>query len=188
MACQRHIGRAGLIGAVTVLIAASAAKPVLAQETLELAVKATYLYKFAPFVDWPDGAFASTVAPFTICVVGNDPFGSLLDRAVAGQRVGARAIVVRRVAVAFPGQPCQIMYLGGSPAQPVSRALKAMRGAPVLTVTDGSSAPGIVDFLLSDGRVQFRIDDEAAAQGGLAISSKLLHIAVEVAPRRAEHQ
>jgi len=158
------------------------AAPAVADPVLEIAVKAAYLYKFAPFVRWPPGTEAR--APFAICVIGKDPFDGVLDRAVAGQRVGARPIVVRRMAAATAAAPCQIAYLGGSRAQPVSEALRLLHGAPVLTVTDGPP-PGIVDFAAIDGRIRFRVDDQAAADSGLAVSSKLLRLAVSVNPRRS---
>ena len=87
--------RAGLM----VLLAALVAGPVArAQESqLELAVKATYLYKFAPFVEWPASAFDSPTAPLVLCVVGDDPFGDLLDRAVSGQHAGKHPIALRRL-------------------------------------------------------------------------------------------
>lgn len=155
-----------------------------AEEALETAVKATYLYKLAPFVEWPATAFEGPGAPLSICVVGEDPFGSVLDRAVAGQRVGARAILVHRLPLIHAREGCEIMYLGGSRAQSVAQALKIVRGEPVLTVTDGSGARGIVDFVLTQGRVRFRIDEQEASDSGLRISSKLLGLAVSVVPRR----
>ncbi len=116
-------------------------------------------------------------------MVGKDPFGSVLDRAVAGQRVAGRPILVRRMAGADPASGCQIMYLGG-PAGQARQALLAVHGAPVLTVTDGSGSAGIVDFVIDGGRVRFRIDDQAAAENNLSISSKLLQLALAVRPRR----
>jgi len=162
-----------------VLALALAALPARAADSLETAVKATYLYKFAPFVTWPSGG-----QTFTICVVGTDPFGPLLDRAVAGQQASGRPIAVRRLALADKSQPCDIAYIGGSAAQSVRDALRALHGAPVLTVTDSGSPAGVIDFTLDQGRVRFRIDDEAAAENGLVISSKLLSLAVSVNPRR----
>src|SRR5438045_9338669 len=64
---------------------------------LEMAVKATYLYKFAPFVEWPPRAFASPSSPLQLCVLGQDPFGSSLERAVSGQSIDGRAVSVRRL-------------------------------------------------------------------------------------------
>ena len=50
---------------------------------------------------------------------------------------------------AIAGAPCQIAYLGGSAAQPVTAALKVIHGAPVLTVTDSAATPGIIDLELT---------------------------------------
>jgi YfiR/HmsC-like len=165
-------------------LAAVAAGVTMADASLETTVKALDLFKFAPFVDWPPSALGPPHSPFAICVVGKDPFGNVLDRAVAGQQVGDHPIVVRRMAVAAPDPPCQIMFLAGSAAQPVRDALRLEQSAPVLTVTDGSHSPGVIDFVLDEGRVKFRIDDESAAEHGLTIRSQLLNLATSVTPRR----
>jgi hypothetical protein len=57
------------------------------------------------------------------------------------------------------------------------------RGAGTLVVTDGTATPGIIHFVVRDNRVRFTVDDEGAAQSGLAISSKLLNVALSVKPR-----
>ena len=154
-----------------------------ADEPLELAVKATYLYKLAPFVTWPASAWADPAAPLVICVQGKDPFGPVLDRAVAGQRIGGRPVIVRRLPHVDPTSGCQIVYIGGSDTQPEPAALHEIGKAPVLTVTDqerGTGAPGDVHLVLMDGRVRFLIDNGQAQQQGLAISSKLLALALKV--------
>ena len=45
-------------------------------QSLELAIKATFLYKFAPFVEWPDTAFASPSSPLWLCMIGQRSTGS----------------------------------------------------------------------------------------------------------------
>ncbi|MGZ6016314.1 MAG: YfiR family protein [Phenylobacterium sp.] len=154
-----------------------------AETSLELAVKATYLYKLAPFVSWPNASWSTSNAPLLICVQGADPFGPLLDQATAGQWVGSHPVVVKRVARLEPDVGCQIAYVAGGTAQSKSQALQAVEGAPVLTVTDearGPPARGIVHLLLDGGRVRFSIDAGQADRNGVAISSKLLALAVAV--------
>ena len=153
--------------------------------SLEYPVKATYLYKFAPFVIWPEAAFSGATSPFVICILGDDPFGPVLDQAVSSQRVGQRPLVVRRLDHVDRGMGCQILYLGGARGQSAGDAIAAVRGTPVLTVTDAARAEpqGVIHFVVRDNRVRFQIDDQAAAQNGLAISSKLLSLAVSVRPR-----
>jgi hypothetical protein len=174
-----------LAALVVGLAASTAGARAEVQTALATAVKASYLYKFAPFVDWPASVFAGPSSPFVICVVGQDPFGSVLDRAVTGQRVGGRAIVVTRLAAASHDMACQIAFIGGSHGQSVGQALQTLRGAPVLTVTDGDGPTGVVGFTLAENRIRFRIDDEAAGQDGLTISSKLLDLALKVNRRKA---
>jgi hypothetical protein len=179
-----HTRRAanGAVAAVGLALALAAPPSGLAA-TLEAAVKATYLYKLAPFAAWPTDAFPSPSAPFVICVQGPDPFNHALDQAVAGRKIGGHPIVVSRLSRVGPGSGCQLAYLGGSPAQPRAAALDALRGTHVLTVTDEANGPGphgMIHFVLRGGRVRFEIDLRQAEAAGVAISSKLLALAVSV--------
>ncbi len=174
------VRRSLALAAALCLVATSARD----QDSLATAVKASYLSKFAPFVVWPAGPTGP--GTFAICVVGKDPFGGVLDRAVGGQTIVGRPAAVLRLATIQANSPCQIAFLGGSPAQGIKDALRALHGAPVLTVTDGGVPRGIIDLAIVDGRVRFRVDNQAAADSGLTISSKLLSLALSVSPGRNE--
>lgn len=149
-----------------------------ADRSLEYAVKATFLYKFAPFVGWPPSAFDQPNAPFVLCIVGNDPFADPVEKTIASQHIGDHPIVLRRLAAVDAKAGCHLMFVDGSPGQTTAQALDAVRGAPTLTVTDsGDATPGIIQFVVVDGRVNFDIDTVAAAANHLTISSKLLALA-----------
>lgn len=150
--------------------------------SLEYAVKATYLYKLAPFVNWPPAEFATPDAPFRICVAGEDPFGDYLKNAVAGRGLGTHPFQVEQLDAAAPATGCQILFLARLPAQGVGQALDAVSGKPVLTVVDSTMphAGGIVQFVIDRGRVRFEIDTVAAARNHITISSKLLSLALAV--------
>ncbi|HSU06075.1 MAG TPA: YfiR family protein [Acetobacteraceae bacterium] len=153
---------------------------------LELAVKATYLYKLAPFVEWPNPAAEFPGNVFPICIAGRDPFGAVLDRAVSGQSVAGHPIVVRRYQVITGNPGCAVVYITGSDTEPAAVILAALHAAPVLTVTDQDFDPkvkGIINFVVRDNRVRFQIDEATAAEDGLTISSKLLSLAVSVRQR-----
>jgi hypothetical protein len=153
-------------------------------QTLEFPVKATFIYKFAGFVDWPAASFESASSPVTICVLGSDPVAVLIDQAAAGQQVGERAIAVKHLQTFSRDSGCHILYVGAN--FPAADAVNAARGMAVLTIADsarGETVGSIVTFVVQDNRVRFDIDDAAAAQNGLAISSKLLSLARAVRPR-----
>lgn len=161
------------------LLAGVATGACAADLPIEYAVKASYLYKFAPFVQWPPAAFASATAPLSICIAGQDPFGSALAEAVRGQRVNGHPIAVRRVEAVRSGMGCQILFVGGGDTE---EDLRAVAHEPVLTVTDRShgGAGGMIQFVMIGGRVRFAVDEAAAQACGIEISSKLLGLAVSV--------
>lgn len=150
--------------------------------TLEYAVKAAYLFKFTPFVEWPSSAFPAPNSPFNVCVLGGDPFGGMLDQTVGGHQVGEHPVKVLRPQTADAAGVCHILYVGGARAPVAAAALSKLRGSPILTVTEQTLgvSGGVVQFLVKDGHVRFTIDANAAAANRMTISAKLLSLAASV--------
>jgi hypothetical protein len=184
MPAKPHMAYARRLLSATLLAVAFAAMPASAQEgdNLARAVKATFLYKFLPFVGWPATAFESAISPFYICVAGDDEFGRLAARAAEGQRVGKRAVQVRLMAALLPDSRCHILFAGPHGEVSIAALLTRVHDRPVLTVTDENNGEtkGMVHFVIRDGRVRFDIDARLARQSGLSISPKLLELAVRV--------
>ncbi len=164
-----------------ILFAITPVEASLPPSTLEQAVKASFLFKFAPFVDWPPTALAAGERTFTICVAGGDPFGSVLDDVVRGQKIAGRSVAVRRLQAAGSAAGCRILFAGHSD-DPGYAPFAALAGQPVLTVADRTGGPpgAMIEFVRQGGRVRFHIDDGAARANGLKISSKLLGLAISV--------
>ena len=165
--------------AVTILVAGAAGRAAGQGASLEYQVKAAYLAKFVPFVEWPPGALAPGSA-VNLCVAGEDPFGPAFT-SLGRQRVGERPVAPRRLARVDAGSGCHVLYVRASPNQTVGEVLAAVRGTPVLTVTDASSgegARGILHFVVVQNRVRFLVNAQAAAENQLAISSKLQSLAL----------
>lgn len=148
------------------------------QGTIEYAVKANFLYKFSDYVAWPADALGADGAEVGLCVVGDDPFGAVLDTAVAGERIARHPIALKRLKAFSADAGCRVLYT----KQP--EALKAAAGLAVLTISEGPAAgSAVITFVIRNNRVRFEIDQQAAALNKLEISSKLLELAVSVKPR-----
>ncbi len=161
--------------------AAQAADP----DVNEFTVKAAYISKFGGFIRWPDSAFTSDTSPITICVIGDSPVGNALAKAVT-RPIGNRPVAVRSIKAFSSESGCHILYAGDSNVERVSQTLKAARGAGVLTVTDladGDGAAPVINFVMKENHVRFEIDERAAFENGLTISSQLLGLAVSVKNR-----
>jgi hypothetical protein len=158
-----------------------AATSALAQaQSTEYKVKAVYLVKFLQFVDWPSTLFADKTSPLVIGVLGNDPFGKVLDEAVEGEMINDHPVVVRRMANPKEMAQAQVLYIGKSEKVRVHSILAELKGQSILTVSDIESFcydGGIVRFLVVNNKVHFRINVDAARDANLQISSKLLQLA-----------
>ena len=146
----------------------------------EYAVKAAYIYNFAKFVEWPADAFARPDSPFVIGIIGKDPFGSVIDKAVQGKTIDGRSFTVVRLKLDQDLKQCQILFVSASEKDKISRLFSDLKGAPVLTVGETpqfASRGGIINFKIENGTVRFEINPDAAKRAHLTISSKLLSLA-----------
>src|ERR1041385_8146746 len=74
-------------------------------------IEAAYLYNFTRFVEWPATVFANDRSPLVLGVLGQDPFGSLLDDLVSGERINGRPIIVRRFARVADVDDCHVLFI-----------------------------------------------------------------------------
>jgi hypothetical protein len=148
--------------------------------TSEHAVKAAFLYNFAKFVEWPEGAFRSPVEPLTFCVLGEGPLGGELERTVVGKTVAGRPVAVRRLSQLAGFDECRILFVGSSERPRFDQILAAVGERAVLTVGEEEAftrAGGIISFVVRQNRVRFRIERDPAVSAGLKLSSRLLELA-----------
>jgi hypothetical protein len=146
----------------------------------EYQLKAAFLFNFAKFIDWPGTSFATPQSPFTICILGTDPFRRAMDDALRGKTVGDRAVAVERSRDLADARHCQIVFVSSSEKRRVPEILGGLRGTNALVVgeTEGFAEAGAsVQFTIEDDRVRFLINTDAAARAGLKVSSKLLSLA-----------
>jgi hypothetical protein len=162
------------VAAVAMLAAAPAGGQVS-----DIAVKAAFIPKFARYVSWPPSAPERSGSQLVICIIGDDPFGNLINQATAGQQVDGRAYLVKRLSSVAEASDCAIAFIDGTRT---GEALAALGNLPILTVTDSrsSSQRGVIHFTIADGRVRFFIDNAQAQARGLTISSRLLALAIGV--------
>ena len=143
----------------------------------EYQVKAAYLFNFGQFVDWPATAFGSPSAPFNICILGEDPFGSILDEVVKGEKLVGRPVMVRRFSRSEEAAGCNIVFLGRSEVGHLADSLHALRGQHVLTVTDAAgdeTRDAAIVLITQNNHIRLRINLAEARANDLVISSKLL--------------
>jgi len=143
-------------------------------------VQAAYLYNFGKFVRWPENAGHG---PIEVCVAGDDSFGQVMGRLVAGEQINGRRFEVRNLDRPEGAGACAIVFV--DTAEPVREDafLAAAAGKPILTVGDAPdflARGGMIQFLLVEDHVRFSVNLAAASRCGVGLSSELLKVAVAV--------
>jgi hypothetical protein len=173
MNCRRRIAAICSLLGVTLLIATAGA----AQTAEEYEVKAAFIYNFTKFVEWPTSAESPS---FAICILGDDPFQSSIDRLTAGKMVGNRPVQVRRLKEGIEGRHCQIVFVGASERAKASRLVEAVRGTSVLTVGESVEflrLGGMFYLSMADNHVNVVINSSATEAARLKVSAKLMTLA-----------
>ena len=149
----------------------------------EYQVKATYLYNFGRFVTWPSSATAAKTDVFSICVLGQDPFGPILDSTVAGETLEGKSLKVKRISTPREAGGCRILFISSTEEHHLKEILATLDESCVLTVSDMpafSRRGGMIQFVLEGDRVRFEINLTRAETAGLTLSSQLLKVATAV--------
>jgi hypothetical protein len=180
------------IAILPILLAAVALNAQNTSGSAEYLIKAGFIYNFANLVQWPSSSFAQPDSPIVIVILGEDHFGTTLDRALDGKKVSARSFVIKRAKsvselqrVLGPQKDCQILYVSASEMPHLSDAIQMLKGVPVLTIgeTPGFARNGgIINLILEDNKVRFEVNVAAAKEADLNISSRLLALARIIQP------
>lgn len=145
-------------------------------------VEAAYLYNFGKFVTWPPDR-TSDADQFRICVLGKDPFGSVLDSTVTGERIGGRQITVQRITRVQQAAPCNILFVSSSEEDNLRPVLEEANRLHILTVSDlkrFTQRGGVIGLSVQEERVRFEVNRKAAERSHLQLSSELLKVAFKV--------
>lgn len=140
-------------------------------------LQAAFLLNFARFTEWPDGAKRQQLV---ICVYGDDRLGDALVRALRGQTIGGRSLVLSRVKAESTVVHCQVLFVAGGAIASGMPLLARASSLPVLTVSDRAgfaASSGIIELFVEDGRMRFAVNVDAAERQHLSLSSRLLGLA-----------
>lgn len=156
---------------------ASPANPIEGQ------VKAAYLFKFAGFVEWPDGSFERSDSPLVIGIAGNDGLADQLVQMVAGRNVGGHPLAVRRIRRGEAPTGVHVLFIGAAERAAASELLAGVRGHAILTVSDAPDALALgcmIAFIVAGERLRFDVGMAAVGSARLRISARMLAAAHRV--------
>jgi len=151
---------------------------------VEYRFKAVYLLNFLQFTSWPDSAFRDKdYSPIIVGIMGNDPFGKILDETMLPEKIDNHPIVIKRLSSTKEIEKCHMLFVSRSEQKRLSQILQSVGDKPILTVSDipdFAESGGIIQLYVQDNKLKFSINLNSLNSSGVQISSKLLRLATLV--------
>ncbi len=150
----------------------------------EYQLKAAFIYNFVKFVDWPPSAFTNAGEPYVIGVLGDNVFGDSLSQTITNKMINGRILVFEKFNTAREAAGCQVLFISTSERLHYNRILSDLRGQSILTISEDEQngfidAGGVINFkTMPDRTLRFQINQQAAKDANLKISSDLLNMAL----------
>ncbi len=166
---------------ISVLLSASAS-PAQESRPTESQVEAAYLYNFGKFITFPPNR-AGKFDPFSICILGKDPFREALDATVRGESINGKKITVQRLVNMQHAETCSILFVSSSEESHLPAIVAPAKTLSLLTVSDMkgfAERGGIIQLVRQQDRIRFEVNLAAAQESHLTLSSELLKVAVRV--------
>jgi uncharacterized protein DUF4154 len=153
----------------------------------EYKIKAAFLYNFAVLTEWPAKAFDSRKSPLTIAVLGKDPFGRILEETMKGKRISGRKIQIKRYKRVDDLDDCHLLFISSSDEESLKSIFSTLGKRPILTVSEMdhfNHQGGMIWLQKQNDEIKFRIRRSVVQGAGLKLSSKLLALSINGAPKK----
>ncbi len=147
---------------------------------LEYSAKVSLLEKITRFVEWPSRPPNGERGPFILAVVGQSPFGDVLDAYFLTHQCKGRPVSVKYFRNPGDLGPCDLLFVSSSERRHLSSILEYVSKKPILTVgdTDGYAAKGVmVNLIRDEDHLGFEVNLPAAKAAGIQLASSFLQVA-----------
>lgn len=146
-------------------------------------LSATFVFRFAQFVQWPDSAFESSTSPIRVGILGNDLIAEVLRGIAASKKAGNRPLKVMSGDRFEDVATCHVIFVDVSKEKAIADILEGFEDASILSVSDMKNFArrgGVIHLFQKNNKMRMEINVDAARRAHLTISSKLLALATVV--------
>jgi len=150
--------------------------------------KAALFKAFTQYIQWPAESEPESLSkPFTIAVIGKNPFGTILENAYSPDknRIKDKLVEIRYIESPQEIAGCHILFIAKSVDKELEDILTVTRGKPILTIAEkkGFAQKGVLfNLYVAGGEIRFEINVTALRGSGLVVDSQLLSVAKIVQP------
>ena len=104
----------------------------LIEVSMEYKIKLAYLYRFINLVKWPESQQIIESKNIKMCVLGEDPFGSAVDKVLNRKINGRKLIVDYFPTISKHIKSCHLLYISSSEKERIPSILEYIKKSKVL--------------------------------------------------------
>ncbi len=173
-----HINFIKLISCAFVIILSI--NDTFSQKYTEYEVKAVFIINFGKFVQWPESTKKSDTV-FIFGIYGTNPFGEIFNNpSFKKVKINNKSYTVKYF-YDLKHVDCDMLFVSGIEKYEMIQLLSYTYNKPILTIGDNiddfCEKGGMINFTEKGYRFRFEINNDAALQANIKISSKLLNLA-----------
>jgi len=140
----------------------------------EYAVKAALLEKFTLFIEWPkESGIDNKSQPFIISVIGDNPFGKVLDNTYKNQKIKGKEVQINYISEIHEIEASHILFISSSEKNELLNIISYTKDKPILTIGDtkGYYDKGVIlNLFKRKNKINFILNKESAKNSNLYIS------------------
>lgn len=136
------------------------------------------LFKLLPYIDWV-GQEDQTEEPFVICILGDDPYGKLIDQLAKESQYKKRKIEIRRIEEIDQLQSCHVLFINPSFENDWNEIQEKIKTWQILTISEyGNFAKlgGMVNYFINNDNLNLEINVTAVEEKEIKINSLVLQL------------
>ncbi|MDH3494233.1 MAG: YfiR family protein [Acidobacteriota bacterium] len=140
--------------------------------------KAQFIHNFIRFSKWPADAFSSADPRLVLGVLGEDPFGPVIDK-LEGKVVNGRKIKIVRYGQAKDIETAHVLFISQSERDHLGAIFSGLEGKSVMTIGESDAfaeSGGIIAFVTENDEIRFKINPDAAKAANIQIGLNLVKL------------
>lgn len=160
----------------------------------EYVLKSLLISKTAQYIEWPEkNELNDKSEPFIIGVIGENPFGTLLEDMYIkeGIKIKNKNVEIRYYTELNQIVHCNILFISSTEKNRLNDILSHTQGKPVLTLGDtrnfGNNGVHI-NFYMLKNKIRFELNESSITDEGFNVDYRLRNIAKIVGYRKGETQ
>jgi hypothetical protein len=142
--------------------------------------QATYIYSFLSYIEWPA---SYRTGDFKIGVLGNNPIIAELYKITKNKKMYSQTIKVAPFATVNDIKDCHILFIPPAQSANIEKAINKLSNKSTLIITaiqNGISKGAAINFIITNGKLNFEIKPNNAKSRNIKISSSLSKLATKV--------